>query len=147
MGFHGRCSWKGTRVSQAPAAPLLRGGFPVRADSQRPRGSVLVGIKGVISSGGGREAWAARELQSQGSGTVKIHLGATGGRREVVKLFTVICFCILLVRAVQELKTPLEDGDQHGGNSAGKRSSCTSAACCEPTWKARAESLPGPCSV
>lgn len=102
--------------------------------------SRMVEIRGVISSGEGQEVWAAPELQSQGRGMEKIHSGAAGERKEVVKPFTVTCFCILPLRAVRELKSPLED--KHGGNSAGKCNSCTSAACCMPAWKARAEWLP-----
>lgn len=105
-----------------------------------PSQARMVEIKGVISSGRAQEAWAAQELRNQGTDIEKIHSGAAGGRREVVKPFTVTCFCTLLLRAVRELKTPSED--QHSRNSVGKCNSCTSTACCEPTWKAQAELLP-----
>lgn len=77
MGFCGRCSWKGTGVCQAPAALLLRGGFPVRAGIPAGLSQCrIVEIKGVISSDGGQEARAARELQSQSTGMEKNTLGS-----------------------------------------------------------------------
>lgn len=65
----------------------------------------------LISSGGEQKAWAAQELQCQDTGKENPNLGAAGGRREVVKVLSITCLSILLVRAVWEPKTPTEDGN------------------------------------
>lgn len=62
---------------------------------------------------GKAEGLGCSELQCQDTGKENINLGAAGRKREVVKVLSIICLCILLIRAVWEPKTSTEDGD-HG---------------------------------
>lgn len=64
----------------------------------------------LISSGDEQKAWAAQELQCQDTDEEKATLGGAGGRREVVKVLSITCLCILLARALWEPRTPREDG-------------------------------------
>lgn len=94
-----RCFWKGTSVSRLlqPCWGLVASWCLLIAGV--PMGLAWPGIMGLISSGGEQEAWAAQELQCQDSGKENTNLGAAGGGREAVKVLSITCLCILLVRA------------------------------------------------
>lgn len=115
MGF-GRCFWKGTSVSRllqpcwclVASWCMLIAGVPMGLSWPG-----VLGIMDLISSGGEQKVWGAQELQCQDAGKENINLGAAGRKREVVKVLSIICLCILLMRAMWEPKIPTEDGD-HG---------------------------------